>query len=261
MKPLAAARLFDEREDWLARGRGAVIAALLDRFRPPVGDVLDVGAGAGQYVPMLARYGPVDMIEVNEDAHALLAGQALARDQFHTGIPELHLHRRYGLIGAFEVIEHIRDDRAALAWIDEHLVDCGILLITVPAYQWMFSDHDVANRHFRRYSRRRLTAIIPSGLTVLDCGYFNTLLFPAALAARASWLIKSRLLRRETLIGTDKQSAKVPAIVDRWFGRILAWEASAIRAGMQLPWGLSVYCVARKNCAPHAVGEPSLTPL
>ena len=62
--------------------------------------------------------------------------------------------RHYDLIGAFDVIEHIEDDAAALASIAAKLKPGGKFVMTVPAHQWMWSAHDVVNHHKRRYSKR-----------------------------------------------------------------------------------------------------------
>ena len=60
----------------------------------------------------------------------------------------------YDLIGAFDVIEHIDDDRAGIASIATKLKPGGKFIMTVPAHPWMWSAHDVVNHHKRRYSKR-----------------------------------------------------------------------------------------------------------
>lgn len=255
MKDLAARRLYEETGNWLSRGRAAVIAALLNRHCRRNGAVLEVGAGSGASVALLARYGRVDAIEVRDDALARLRKRPELRTLYQGAVPEVKLDRRYSLVGTFDVIEHIRDERAALSWVVQHLEDDGLFVATVPAYRWLFSAHDVANQHYRRYSRRSLIQALPMELTVRQCGYFNTTLFPAAVAARATWSMSRRLSRRGGARAEDKQPSGVPRVVDKVFCRALCSEAALIKSGVTPPFGLSVFCVAQKiatGCSPRA---------
>ena len=105
------------------------------------------------------------------------------------GVPDGH----YDLIGAFDVIEHIDDDRAALASIATKLKPGGKFVMTVPAHQWMWSAHDVVNHHKRRYSKAALKALIDgSPMKLLKVGYFNSLLFPLAVAERAASKLRGK---------------------------------------------------------------------
>jgi 2-polyprenyl-3-methyl-5-hydroxy-6-metoxy-1,4-benzoquinol methylase len=79
----------------------------------------------------------------------------------------------------FDVLEHIQDDKKALIKIAGLLKPAGTLIITVPAYSWLYGAHDKMLHHFRRYSKNTLNETIHySDLKVLKNSYFNTLLFP-----------------------------------------------------------------------------------
>ena len=109
--------------------------------------------------------------------------------------------RHYDLIGAFDVIEHIDDDHAALASIATKLKPTGRFIMTVPAHQWMWTAHDVVNHHKRRYSKKSLRALIErSPLKLERIGYFNSLLFPLAVAERTA----------SKLAGNDDADVKLP---------------------------------------------------
>ena len=91
----------------------------------------------------------------------------------------------YDLVAVLDVVEHVEDDVAALKAIARVLKPGGKILITVPAHQWMWSAHDVVNHHKRRYSKGTLTeALKKAGLGWKKLRWFNSLLFPAAVAAR-----------------------------------------------------------------------------
>lgn len=248
MKKDARLQLYAEDDNWLNRGRVCLMDNLLQSLPLVVeGPVLDLGAGTGHAIPVLSRYGDVDAIEVAIESRAKLE-QRPVRDIFTEPAPRTRISRRYGLIVGLEVLEHIEDDVATLLWLAEHLAPGGVLLLTVPAYQWLFSQHDIANEHYRRYSRMSIVNKIPAELDVLRSGYFIATLFPAALLARALWEIRNRLFdsggRKSAL---KKQSSKLPPFMDWLFGKILQLEASLIRKGGPLPFGLTAYVVARRR--------------
>ena len=141
----------------------------------------------------------------------------------------------YDLIGAFDVIEHIDDDTAALASIAGKLKPRGKLVMTVPAHQWMWSAHDVVNHHKRRYSKRGLRRLIEGSPLRLDgLGYFNSLLFPVAVAERSA----SRLRGKE-----DSDLTLPPKPLNLALERTFAAERHLI-GRVPLPPGLSLFAVA-----------------
>jgi SAM-dependent methyltransferase len=147
------------------------------------------------------------------------------------GVPD----EGYDLIGAFDVIEHIDDDRAGIASIATKLKPGGKFVMTVPAHAWMWSAHDVVNHHKRRYSKRALKRLIEGSPLRLDSlGYFNSLLFPAAVAER----LASKARGKE-----DIDVALPPAPLNTALERTFAAERHLI-GRVPLPPGLSLYAVA-----------------
>lgn len=245
MDHIARERLYGERSTWLNEGRGALIGELLRQCPNIEGDVLEVGAGSGLYVDIMASYGPLDVIEVDEETCDALEQHDAVRTSYRVGIPELQTDRRYGLIGAFDVLEHIESDSSALQWVSDHLTDNGVFIATVPAYQWLYSDHDRAVYHFRRYTERTLRQAFPPSLRIQTLTYFNTTLFPVAVAARAAWQVKRKFTNSDGKIA--KQSSELPKAVDTLFLSIMKGEIAAIRSGMHLPFGISIVVLARKQ--------------
>ena len=176
------------------------------------------------------------MAELDDEARAL-SEKRLGRKVMSSPLPELAEvpDRHYDLIGAFDVIEHIEDDGAALASIATKLKPGGKFVMAVPAHQWMWSAHDVVNHHKRRYSKRALKALIDgSPLRLEKIGYFNSLLFPLAVAQRA--VSKMR----------DKENADValpPAPLNAALERIFGSERHLV-GRLPLPIGLSLFAVA-----------------
>lgn len=233
MDEAAFARYAAERSNWLKQGRCRLLRSMLHQASLPLNaEILEVGSGVGQNIPTLAEFGRVDAMEINPLGLAQLRATNGVRQIFDQPIP-CTLDTAYDAIVAMDVIEHIEDDRAALEWISTHLRPGGVLFATVPAYQWLFSGHDVALGHFRRYAAGLFRSALPPRLRVLRCGYFDMTLFPIAAG--------SRLLSRKR----EKQSSSVPSHIDSIFLAILRGEVAVISSLGGLPFGLSVYCLAR----------------
>jgi SAM-dependent methyltransferase len=227
---------FDGRH-WWYRGRRKVLADLIGREGlPSHARILEVGCGSGHNLPMLAHFGEVEAVELDAEAR-VLAERRLGRPVMNAPLPELVgvPDRAYDLIGAFDVIEHIEDDSAALASIANKLKPGGKFVMTVPAHQWMWSSHDDINHHKRRYSKRSLRTLLEGSPLRLDkIGYFNSLLFPVAIAER---LVSK--LRTDKDAHLKLPSPPVNAILEKTF----AAERHLV-GRLPLPPGLSLFAVA-----------------
>lgn len=250
MKTEAYEQYRSEATNWLKAARLRLLDTILAKHTGSgrALRILEIGAGVGQNVEVLRRYGTVDVLEIDPlglQALREVAGIARIYDQ---PIPT-ELEGSYDVIIAFDVLEHLPDDRVATKWVAEHLNPGGHFIATVPAYQWMFSDHDVALKHYRRYTRHRLVAALPAELPAQQAGYFVCLLFPVAATMRLAGKLVKLLRRGKAADGeaVRKQSSSVPAPVDRLFRLELSGEVKLIGAGRSLPFGLSVFCVARKG--------------
>ncbi|MGN6591172.1 MAG: class I SAM-dependent methyltransferase [Sphingomicrobium sp.] len=223
---------------WWYRARREVLADLIRREAclPKDAKILELGCGTGHNLAMLGSFGHVDGLELDEEARAL-SERRLGRKVMSAPLPELAgvPDRSYDLIGAFDVIEHIDDDVAALASIAEKLKPTGKFVMTVPAHQWMWSAHDVVNHHKRRYSKRDLKALIEGSPMKLErVGYFNSLLFPLAVAQRAASKVR----------GAENADVSLPpAPINTALEKVFAAERHFV-GRLPLPPGLSLFAVA-----------------
>src|SRR5947209_4262249 len=154
---LMKATLAVDEHHWWYRGRRRVIRAELDRLPLPAdAQVLDAGCGSGRTLQELVDYGEVSGIELDEDAAGLARGRALGEVRVGR-LEELPWpDETFHLITCLDVIEHVPDDVVALTELRRVCRPGGWLLVTVPAYQALWSVHDEANHHYRRYSRSAL---------------------------------------------------------------------------------------------------------
>ena len=223
---------------WWYRARRRIIADLIRReaHLPPDAEILEIGCGTGHNLAMLSDFGHVEGLELDDEARAI-SEKRLGRRVMSSPLPELGEvpDRHYDLIGAFDVIEHIDDDRAALASIATKLKPGACFIMTVPAHQWMWSAHDTVNHHKRRYSRSGLKALIQaSPMKLRKLGYFNSLLFPLAVAERAA----SKLRGKE-----DADVKLPPAPLNTALEKVFAAERY-LAGRLPLPPGLSLFAVA-----------------
>ena len=227
----------DERHWWYV-ARRKVLAELIRRKVQPPRDakLLEIGCGTGHNLKMLGEFGSVDGLEIDEAARSF-AENRVGHEIFSSPLPELAgiPERHYDVVGAFDVIEHIPDDVGAMASIARLLKPTGKLVMTVPAHQWMWSAHDVVNHHQRRYSKAALRDLIDgSPLKLETMGYFNSLLFPVAVAERLASKVR----------GKDDANLAPPAgPINQALERIFAAERLAI-GRLPLPPGLSLFAVA-----------------
>jgi SAM-dependent methyltransferase len=227
-----------DQRHWWYRARRRVLADLIRReVRPPAdAAILEIGCGTGHNISMLTQFGRVDAVELDDEARAL-AERRLGRAVMSAPLPELAgvPTRHYDIVGAFDVIEHIDDDGAAIEAIASILKAGGKFVMTVPAHQWMWSAHDTVNHHKRRYSKAALRRLIEgSPLKLQKLGYFNSLLFPLAVAERLA--SKAR--------GKDEADLKLPMAP---LNAALEWAFAAERhlvGRVPLPPGLSLFAVA-----------------
>lgn len=228
---------------WWFVGRREVIRSLIDTTARPKADaaVLEAGCGFGGNLPLLQRYGRLQAFEYDAQARDYAASHAAVPVAYGT-LPD-HIgfgDEKFDLIAMLDVLEHVDDDLGSLAALRDRLSDGGSLLITVPAVPALWSEHDEIHHHKRRYSKSELAAkLAAAGLVPRRLGYFNSLLFPLALAER----LASRF-------GRGQSDGAVPTVINALFARIFAFE-SRLLSWLSFPIGLSLYAVVQKAPQPE----------
>ena len=230
-----------EDRHWWYRGRRQVLERVIASLALPAGArLLDAGCGSGRNMVELARRGAVTGIEVSDTwvgvareggAGVVVAGSVL-------DMP--FASESFDLAVCLDVIEHLEDDLGALRELRRVVAPGGALLVTVPAYQWLWSGHDVINHHYRRYTRRTLQRVAEqAGWRQVRTTHFNSLLLPVAMLLR----ILDRFSRKTTESSLDLWVP--PGPVNWLLERPLLLEASLIGHGVRIPAGLSLLGVFR----------------
>lgn len=229
-----------DQQHWWFVARRRILAEVIRRVvRPRNGaKVLEVGCGTGHNLAMLGEFGALDACELDAVARGM-ASDRLGRPVLEARLPDLSMFKAgsYDLIALLDVLEHVPDDVGSLKAIRKLLKPGGALLLTVPANKWMWSAHDVAHHHFRRYTKGELGRLLSqAGFEARLHSYFNSLLFPVIAAARIIGRIR----------GNESADDEMPGVkVNRALERIFGFEARLIgRAPM--PFGVSLIAVVRR---------------
>lgn len=227
-------------QHWWYVARREILAEVIAREAklPPKARILEIGCGTGHNLAMLQRFGEVEAAELDPEARAL-SERRLGKPVHDAGLPALvdQVDGQFDMVALLDVLEHIEDDRGALDAVKRLLKPLGVLLLAVPANPWMWTAHDVAHHHHRRYRKREIAALAKeAGFRIELLSPFNTLLFPPIAAVRA--------LGKVT--GKEESDDRLPSpAVNRLFKGVFGLERHLV-GRVPLPFGVSLLAVLRK---------------
>ncbi len=221
----------DQPDYWWYRARADLLHAALGEFATTTARVLDVGSADGPSVPWLRGD---HHVTVDLDPRGLRPGEGVCASALSLPFRD----GSFDLASAFDVVEHCEPESVALAELGRVLAPGGRLLLSVPAYQWAWSDHDVRAGHHRRYTRPRLvSAVEDAGFVVRRASYGFAGVFPLFAAER---------LARRVRKPADTHALPEPSTaVERVLLGLSRAEARWLR-GHDAPFGSSVFLAADK---------------
>jgi SAM-dependent methyltransferase len=234
-----------EESYWWFVGRRAILDRVLDRFAKHSRRAVDVGCGSGRNMQLLARYSDWVMgLDRSPAALELAAARRLpiaCADGHALPLADSSVD----LLSALDVIEHLDDDMGALAEFRRILQPGGLLLITVPAYRFLWSEHDEALMHRRRYAASELRAKLAHlGFRIVKRSHFMSSVFFPIVAYRLF-----RGLFPKNVFVPQASHVEVPAVVNDLFISLSRIEAQLLKK-MSLPWGTSIVVLAEKISSP-----------
>ncbi len=232
-----------EERHWWFRSRRRFVWALMHRagISSPA-RVLDAGCGTGRNLLEFGGLAPeAEGVDFSEEAVDFCRRRGLAGVQ-RARLEELPFpDARFDLLIATDVIEHLEDDRRALVELRRVATPGAHLVITVPAYRWLWSQHDESHHHRRRYTLRRLReAVSGAGWTPTVDSYYYTAMLPAVAAIRAAGKL------RPSTNGGRSDLALTPPGLNRVLELPVRAESSLVERGVRLPFGVSLGMV----CSP-----------
>ncbi len=203
--------------------------------------ILNVGCGTGGTIAMLEQFGLVENIDVSVEAIKFMKQAGYKRITKTDGKKVPFKDSTFDIVAAFDVLEHIEDDKAALLEWKRVLKKDGAIVLSVPAYQWLWSEHDVSLHHKRRYTVPRLARLArEAGLSPKKKSY--AIVFSLLLIVGFRFI--NKLLGRKN--DSETSYVDVPSWVNALFIRILFAEA-LLQTKVRMPVGTSVMGVLRKG--------------
>jgi SAM-dependent methyltransferase len=237
--PLGGSPSILQPDYWWYVARSELLQRVLAPYVGSPARLLDVGSADGPSVGWLTG----DLkVSLDLDPRGLQAPDGICGSVLQLPFADAS----FDVVGAFDVIEHCEPEGDALRELLRVLEPGGRLLASVPAYQWAWTDHDVANGHHRRYTRERAVGAVESaGFEVLRATYGFTGVFPAFAAERAVRAVRHRLARGHQGPADVVDVPDVGPVLERILLGLCRWDARML-AHRDLPFGSSVFLAAVK---------------
>ncbi len=203
------------RTHWWFRGRERVVESvvkpLIQGF--PGATIIDVGSGPGGPTKAVFPEGRIVAMDMSPLPLRAYAGAAACVVGDGARVP--YRPKSVEIVCAFDVLEHLKDDRRALTEWRNALVPGGWLVLPVPAYRWLWSDHDEINGHYRRYRAGVLRQLLSTtGFVTVRITYFNLLLLPGIALVR--WSARVLKSRRESIAHTAEEGLDLVRRFPAW---------------------------------------------
>ena len=226
-----------EGDYWWWVGRRKLIKNILDKLDLNSATILDVGCGTGINLKYLSGYGAAIGVDSSQDALNFCRKRGLKNVRRADAERLSFQNNTFDLITALDLLEHV-DDNKALKGFYRILKPNGYLVLTVPAFNFMWSQHDEASHHKRRYNKRQLKSILEAnGFIIEKVSYWNFFFFVPIAVVR---LIKRSWKNK----GAKTDVAELPRIINSLLTSVLGIESCLIRR-LNLPVGVSLICLAR----------------
>jgi len=236
-----------EANHWWFISRRALVKEMVLRAQPNrEAAILEIGCSGGLLLEDLQEcdYTKLTGIDISEDAVKLCRERKLGdmrvmdaqRPEFPPG--------SFDVIIASDILEHLSDAPLSLRAWHKLLRPEGVLIIFVPAFMFLWSDHDVVNQHFHRYQAGEMVELLKSsGFDVRQKGYWNFTLFPPVMIVR----LAKRLLFLKRGVSPSGDLKELPRWLNSLLTSLLFLENRLITSGINFPWGVSVIALAKKH--------------
>jgi len=229
-----------EMSHWWYRVRREMVHDIIATYFPVRYDlrILDVGCGAGALLSELAQYGSATGIDMSPKAVAFCRARGVGDVSVSTAERIAAPDAAFDIVLALDVLEHIKDDHAAVREMRRVLRPGGVAIVFVPAFMFLWGVTDVLSEHYRRYTRPGITSVFAAEeLSIVRSSYFNTFLFPP--------IALIRLLVRLFRIPVRSENAVDDSFFNKMFYAVFHMESRLLRH-INMPFGVSVLVIARK---------------
>jgi SAM-dependent methyltransferase len=238
-------RMFElEETHWWYRGRRSLVRDALDRFAAPDRPlrILDLACATGGSIRFLSDYGSIRGVDISEETIRLCSARGIDTIVRGDALKLPFADGAFDVVLALDAFEHFEDDKAAMAEVHRVMRKGGVLVATVPAFMALWSPHDEAYHHYRRYRKPELQGRLEAvGFHTERMSYSSMLLFLPVLLLR-----RLRSLRPKPVEEAESDfSVPMPWPLESLAGLLTRLEI-AVEKRVALPFGVSLYGVLRK---------------
>jgi SAM-dependent methyltransferase len=220
------------------KAKNRLIEVLLSKVRREERPkILDVGAGSGEELLVIKKFGEVYVVEPDPDFLKKIPHD-LVVEKNEGGLDDIQYPDHFfDWVLAFDVLEHIEDDRSAVRQIIRVLKPGGYFIYTAPAVKSLFGPHDKALQHFRRYNKKMLRELL-ADFRCRELGFWMCFLFlPVALQRRLKRYSPQHRV----------QFMALPKAINQIFYYFLIFESWLIKKRIPLPVGTTLYGIYQKR--------------
>jgi 2-polyprenyl-3-methyl-5-hydroxy-6-metoxy-1,4-benzoquinol methylase len=223
---------------WWFEGRKLILSKLLNKYFNNKINILDYGCGVGINLGMLSKFGKVFYYDKSRLAINYVKKKYYNK-KFFININKLYKYKKkFDLVVATDVIEHIKNDKKEIIKISHLLKKDGYILITVPAFQSLYSSKDISLKHYRRYNKENLRDLLNKYFHVIQFTYFNFILFlPIAMFIFFFKITKIKFI--------NSVEEKPNFFINKLAFYLFAFESFFI-SKMKFPFGISLLFFGKK---------------
>ncbi len=206
--------------------------------------ILNIGCGTGTENKEIQKFGQLTALDISQDAL-----NEVKHDDCKVllgNIETIELKKDYfDGVCAFDILEHLDEDKLVMKKICDSLKTGGKLLFTVPSYQYLYGSHDIALEHKRRYNKKEVGHKLErAGFKLIEMGYWNSILFPLETVFR---IVKKYLFK---ILGIKNHTTEVKfsnGFMNSFLYLIMNQDIKLIRKKLGLPFGLTIYGIVEKK--------------
>lgn len=237
-----------EEKHWWFLARRNILEALLYKLQKS-SKILEVGCGGGSLLKELQQKGYKNAggLDISKKAVAVCKKRGVKNVKVADAVATGYSAGSMDAVIASDVLEHIENEEKALKEWNRILKKGGKLLLFSPAFNFLWSEHDLANKHYRRYEAGNLAKLLKkNGFEVERLGYWNFLLFLPISAMRL--LQKAAGIDEKPESENRKDQLKQQnSIANGFLLQLMKLENSIILSGLDFPFGVSVFAIAKKK--------------
>lgn len=206
--------------------------------------VLDLASACGDNFPVCSPFGKTYGLDISWESI-----QYCKKKNIDTIVQGDVHHLPYAtssidIVVALDVLEHLQNDKMALGEIERVLKNKGIFIFNVPAFMFLFSYHDEAFHHLRRYSSQEMISkLLSANFLIKSVTYWSFFILPAVFFTRKVWA----LLKKPEEMPLSDFHLKIPSPIEAFLGLLTRFEVFLIKKRIHFPFGVSLFGIAQKS--------------